>query len=550
MAKKKRRKLDQYLSDRAASEDRVLEEGTRVSNRLFRLGVGLSLTALLILIAVAGDQHGFSARSLGLALFVLVSATLFSLCLERVHPRVFKRPVAFNQFVLLILIFIACSSVFLAFSEWEYDYEYLLPLPLFAMIFAMTFTQGAALLISVGLSVYVGLMARGTEVMNVMIVDPKLSLTLALGSVTAVLGIRRVRRQSRPAIVGLIAGVVQALALVCIALVRGELRFDGTQNLEQVARVLSTPIAGLAGGVVSGVLLTSLLPWIESVLGILTERRLLDLADPSNKVLQALMKRASGTYQHSIGVSLLASGAADAIGADPLLARVGAYYHDIGKMEKPHYFVENMGEDKSIHERLRPSISKMIIISHVKTGIQFAKEAKLPQKIIDMIPMHHGTTVVEYFYFKARHSHDPNEGHDPEEVEYRYPGPKPRFREAALLMLADSVEARAKVESHPNPYRFRVMVHEEIHKRLLDGQLDESDLTLSDLRAIEDSFVRTLTTMYHGRIKYPGPVETKAVSSGDSGQSDTAEKSSAPAAESNGAARDPERKTTKVGAVR
>ena len=328
------------------------------------------------------------------------------------------------------------------------------------------------------------------------------ALVLTLGAVTAVLGVRRVRTQSKPFIVGVYVGVVQALVLLCFVLM--ETPIDLSALRQDWRLYLESPGWGLAGGVLSGAILTCLLPGIEKMLGILTDRRLLDLADPSNELLHVLMEQAPGTYQHTLGVSNLASSAAEAIGSDSLLARVGAYYHDVGKINMPQYYVENMGEDKSIHDRLRPSISKMIIISHVKEGILLAKDEGLPDKIVDMIPMHHGTTVVEYFYHKARRSRECPEEGAPGEVEYRYPGPRPRFREAGILMLADSVEARAKVESHPNPNRFRVMVHEEIQKRLLDGQLDESDLTLNDLRVIEDSFVRTLTTMYHGRIKYPG----------------------------------------------
>jgi putative nucleotidyltransferase with HDIG domain len=240
----------------------------------------------------------------------------------------------------------------------------------------------------------------------------------------------------------------------------------------------------------------------------ITERRLLELADPSNELLSVLRERAPGTYQHTLHVSLLAGNAAEAIGGDRLLAEVGALYHDVGKIDKPEYFVENMGEDKSVHDRLRPSMSKMIIVAHVKEGILLAREEKLPQKIIDMIPMHHGTTVVEYFYQKARRAVVEEED-APSDTDFRYPGPKPSFREAGILMLADMVEAIAKTEAEPNPSRFRAMVHDQFLKRLLDGQLDESDLTLNDLRVIEDSFVRTLTTMYHSRIKYPAAESPK-----------------------------------------
>jgi hypothetical protein len=253
---------------------------------------------------------------------------------------------------------------------------------------------------------------------------------------------------------------------------------------------------------ISGALLTCLLPPLEMFFDILTERRLLELGDPSNDLLRVLRETAPGTYQHTLGVAQLASNAAEAIGANRLIAEVGSYYHDIGKIMKPEYFVENMGEDKSIHDRLRPSMSKMVIIAHVKDGIELAEEAGVPEKIVDMIPMHHGTTIVEYFYQKARR--ETAQAEDlPRETEYRYPGAKPRFPEAGILMLADMVEAIAKTEAEPNPSRFRTMVHDQILKRLLDGQLDECDLTLNDLRLVEDSFVRTLTNMYHGRIKYP-----------------------------------------------
>jgi putative nucleotidyltransferase with HDIG domain len=295
---------------------------------------------------------------------------------------------------------------------------------------------------------------------------------------------------------------MQGVTIFALQLVRKDLDPGVLFDPQGLRNLLIDPAWGCLGGIISGGIVTTLLPAIERFFQIVTDRRLLDLQDPSNELLKALRERAPGTYQHSLGVAQLARNAAEAIEGDALLAEVGTLYHDIGKIVKPEYFVENMGEDKSIHNRLRPSMSKMIVISHVKDGMDLAREAGLPRKIIDLIPMHHGTTVVEYFYQKARR--ETAEAEDaPGEVEYRYPGPKPRFREAGILMLADSVEAIAKTEAEPNPSRFRAMVHDQILKRLLDGQLDESDLTLNDLRVIEDSFTRTLTNMYHSRIKYP-----------------------------------------------
>jgi hypothetical protein len=304
-------------------------------------------------------------------------------------------------------------------------------------------------------------------------------------------------------VVGFCAGVLQALVVLAFQLMVSHLfSLSDLWDPVRVKILLRDPGWAFAGGLMSGAMVTCLLPAVELFFDVLTERRLLDLADPSGDLLRVLRERAPGTYQHTLGVAQLASNAAEAIGGNRLLAEVGAYYHDIGKIFKPEYFVENMQEDKSVHDRLRPSMSKMVIISHVKDGVDLAREAKLPDKIIDMIPMHHGTTVVEYFYQKARRQSVQDED-APGDTEYRYPGAKPRFREAGILMLADMVEAIAKTEAEPNPGRFRIMVHDQILKRLLDGQLDESDLTLNDLRVIEESFVRTLTTVYHSRIKYP-----------------------------------------------
>jgi putative nucleotidyltransferase with HDIG domain len=320
----------------------------------------------------------------------------------------------------------------------------------------------------------------------------------------AVQGVARVRKQSQPAIVGFYCGLVQALTIVSFKMLGDGFSFEKFRDLEYLREF--TPAAwSFAGGVVCGAIVTTLLPAIELFLGVVTDRRLLDLADPGTNLLRVLRERAPGTFQHTLGVQQLARAGAEAIGADALLADVGAYYHDIGKIYKPEYFVENMGEDKTIHDRLRPSMSKLIINSHVKDGIELAREEKLPQQIIDMIPMHHGTTVVEFFYRKAqRESGDVEDNTPGKDVEYRYAGPKPAFREAGIVMLADAVEAIAKTITEPTSNRFRDMVRGVIHKRLLGGELDDCNLTMADLHKIEDSFVKTLTTMYHGRIKYPG----------------------------------------------
>ena len=223
--------------------------------------------------------------------------------------------------------------------------------------------------------------------------------------------------------------------------------------------------------------------------------------------MQELVRRAPSTYNHSITVGSIAEAAAESIDARGLLVRVGAYFHDIGKMLKPDYFVENQqGPDENRHEALLPAMSTLVIIAHIKDGADLARQYRLPQPIIDLIAQHHGTTRVEFFYGRATEQQqaDPNGGEVDERM-YRYPGPKPQTKEAAVLMLADAVESASRSLVDPAPARIESLVRELAEQRLHGGQFDESGLTLRELRTIEKSMVMSLTSIYHGRIKYPEP---------------------------------------------
>jgi putative nucleotidyltransferase with HDIG domain len=255
---------------------------------------------------------------------------------------------------------------------------------------------------------------------------------------------------------------------------------------------------------VAGVLMTGLLPFIERLFDVQTDISLLELGDVQHPLLQELVRRAPGTYNHSINVASIAETAAEAIGANGLLVRVGAYFHDIGKMLKPSYFVENQGPEGSRHQSLQPAMSTLVIIAHVKDGADLARQHHLPQSIIDFIEQHHGTTLVEYFYHREaqRLKEFPDAG-EVDEATFRYPGPKPQTKETAVLMLADVVESASRALVDPTPARIESLVHDLAMKRLLDGQFDECGLTLSELKTIEDSLVKSLTAVYHGRVKYP-----------------------------------------------
>jgi putative nucleotidyltransferase with HDIG domain len=277
-----------------------------------------------------------------------------------------------------------------------------------------------------------------------------------------------------------------------------------------------------------------LLPLIERAFNVTTGMTLAELRDPKQPLLRELAQRAPGTYTHSLNVAAIAEAAAERIGGDSLLTYVGALYHDIGKMSKPEYFVENQGGGPNRHDRLSPAMSLLIVVAHVKDGMELAREFRLPPRLQHFIEAHHGTTLVEYFYHRARAQALATAPRDaegrpveddtyvPDELEFRYPGPKPRTKEVAILMIADAVESAARAMPEPSPAKIEQLVRSIAHKRLMDGQFDDCELTLRDLNLIVESIVRTLTSMHHVRIAYPeGPTRSGETRAGDSRAGDS-----------------------------
>jgi len=260
----------------------------------------------------------------------------------------------------------------------------------------------------------------------------------------------------------------------------------------------------LVGGVINSVIVAGTVPVIENIFQYTTDIKLLELASLNSPVLRELMIRAPGTYHHSVLVGTMVEAAAEAIHANPLLARVAAYYHDIGKVSKPLYFIENTSGGENRHDKLSPSMSALILISHVKEGVELARDKRLGLPIIDIIRQHHGTALISYFYQKARGGDD-QEARNVDERDFRYPGPKPQTREAGLVMLADCVEAASKTLADPTPARIQGMVQKIINNIFIDGQLEECELTLKNLHDIAKSFNRILAGIYHHRIDYPEP---------------------------------------------
>lgn len=262
-------------------------------------------------------------------------------------------------------------------------------------------------------------------------------------------------------------------------------------------------VFGLLGGVSSGIFATGFAPVIEMTFGYTTDIKLLELANLDRPVLQKLMLEASGTYHHSVIVGSLVEASAATIGANPLLAKVSGYYHDIGKIKKPLYFIENQVGRENRHDRLAPSMSSLILTAHVKNGVEIARQHKLGEAIVDIIQQHHGTSLISYFCEKAIRL----KGEDAVNVEhFRYPGPKPQTKEAGLVLLADAVEAASRTLENPTPGRIKGLVQRIINNMFLDGQLDECELTLKDLNLIAESFNKVLNGIHHHRIEYPNGV--------------------------------------------
>ncbi|TVQ62972.1 MAG: HDIG domain-containing protein [Phycisphaerales bacterium] len=294
---------------------------------------------------------------------------------------------------------------------------------------------------------------------------------------------------------------------------------------ESLRETLFDAALAALGAVLVGAVTLFVLPLVERAFDITTGMTLIELRDPKQPLLRRLQQRAPGTYNHSLNVASIAEAAADAIGADPLLTYVGALYHDIGKMNKPEYFVENQSGGPNRHDKLSPAMSLLVIVGHVKDGSEIAREYGLPRPLLHFIEAHHGTTLVEYFYQRARQKAEQEledtralqsvsesssggrgssaEPELPAEVEYRYPGPRPRTKECAMLMLADAVESATRTLAEPTPSRIDQLVRTLANKRLLDGQFDDCDLTLRELHIAAESISKTVAAIYHGRIAYP-----------------------------------------------
>ena len=422
----------------------------------------------------------------GLQLGLLLGAFLLNLSLVSVFGALifFLRPMIYGSLRWLVLqaalvaIYFVMARV-IASNEWPPE-----ALPVAFVVLAVSVLWDSRL------ALVMGLVLAGLTVAQPPFANPNVLFPVMIGGAAAAMCVRVVRRRAQTLVfVAIIAGAY-AVTLLAMSLLeeRSLMEFAGSM-------AWAGPFAAA-----SAILAMGLVPVFEWFTGITTDQTLLEWADPNAPLLRSLSLEAPGTYAHTINVANLAELAANGVGAHGLLCRVGLYYHDVGKALKPHYFVENQHEGRNPHDKLKPDTSAAILIEHVVEGLRLGKEAKLPEAIQRFISEHHGTQLIAYFYHRAQE----DLGEDNvDEADYRYPGPKPQSKETAIAMMADSIESATRVLQEPTPERVRDLVEGIIESKRQDGQLDEAPLTLREITALKDTFVKVLSGIYHHRIDYP-----------------------------------------------
>jgi putative nucleotidyltransferase with HDIG domain len=407
------------------------------------------------------------------------------------QPRVLERPVRSLALAVLLLCVIACAR---GIEHFPYPVDLpqelcVFPIVAAGALLAISYDQRFAFGVSGILAILTTLAISG---------GIELLVTLIAAMSVMVFGLREIRTRSK--VVGM--GGLAAFAALAASLGTGLM--EGQSFLKYV---LPHALVAASAALFAGFFVQGVLPNFEKLFGVATSMTLLEWSDANKPLLRRLAQDAPGTYSHSLILAQMAEEAAETIEARGLLARVGALYHDIGKLQKAEYFVENQESRTSRHERLSPTMSLLIIIGHVKDGIEMARAYGLPRVLHQFITEHHGSTVVRYFHHAASEAAAAKSTgrHDRgvPESEFRYPGPRPQTRETAILMLCDSTEGAVRALSEPSPGRIESTVHQVVMDRLNDGQFDECDITLRELKLVETSLVKSLTAVHHARVKYP-----------------------------------------------
>jgi len=469
--------------DRARAAVAPVEVTVRTGEAIVRLGDPIDAIAFEKLEELGLTQQDTGAGTVvGNALIAALVAGLLVGYLWRFEPAIWHR----NRSVLLFFLALVVTAVAMRVAADRALWAFVVPTSAAVLLIGILQQGSAGAAMAAALAVLAGVMNRDA-------LDP--AVYVLAGGLVSLLTITSAERLNAFVRVFVFLTVTNVAVVTAFSLL-------GQRDAAAIAQLA---LAGLVNAFLSVILAVGSFAILGNVFGIMTVFQLLELANPSNRLLRRLLLETPGTYHHSVMVGNLAERAAETIGADPLLARVAAYYHDIGKMKNPLGFIENQAGARNIHDDLTAETSARVIAGHIRDGIDLAYEHNLPVQVIGFIPQHHGTSVMSYFHGKALREVGGSEEHVDERA-YRYPGPKPQSREAAILMLADGVEASVRSLDDKDEASIRAMVDRIVDARLDDGQLDDAELTLKSITQIKEAFVAQLLGMYHSRIKYPDNV--------------------------------------------
>lgn len=482
---------------RAAEQIAPVSQVLRRGQVLVRRGDRVTPSVARTLRELAGQRREMAdaVTVLGIGLLMTVMVLGWRLILGR-FGETDQRRTRLSIVFLLMLLFVALGRFVVLLASGLASNTQGLAVTVDALLWVVPHAAGpAAVLLLLGMPAAVLFAVFGAVASAIMLGGDFTTMVYALaGGLAGALAAHHFRDRTASARMGAVIGIANVAVMLVLELYRGLPELPESVAIGAACAFLGGP---LAVGVVS-----FLLPLLEALFGITTDIRLLELSNQNLPLLKRLSLEAPGTYQHSLAVGNLAEAGADAIGANALLLRVCAYYHDVGKLVKPEYFVENQ-RGRNPHDTLSPSMSALVIMSHVKEGLELARKASLPLPIRHSIATHHGTKLITYFYNRAK-ERSIRGGGDVVESNYRYPGPRPHSKEEGVLLLADAVEAAARTVDQPTPNRIQAMINRIFTDVLEDGQLDDCELTIAELDKIASAFLWVLTNMYHHRIDYPG----------------------------------------------
>lgn len=454
----------------------IVEEGELITNEIYRQ---------LEIVGLVNKEEG-KIPFIGLGLFILLIITFIYFYFSSFQTREKNRRISLFATVLLVTILL--MKVFSWLPIPHADSGYLFPVALCSMLVRILLDEKLSIVGTVIISLCSVLIFNG-EVSGVFHIT--VGLYSLISGLSGVIFLTNQNRRSKIFEAGLFVSLINIITLMA---------FMFMQNIQfpTVSQYILYFGQGAISGVTSSVLTIGLLPFLEAVFGILSTIKLIELSNPNHPLLKKILTEAPGTYHHSVMVANLAEAACEAIGANGLLARVASYYHDIGKTKRPNYFVENQINMANPHDHLPPERSRDIILSHTTDGAKMLRRHHMPREIVDITLQHHGTSLLQYFYVKAKEQYP-----QVKEEDFRYPGPKPQTKEAAIIMIADSVEAAVRSMKDPDMERIANLVHKIIQDKLIDGQFNECDLSLKELARVEKTFNNTLQGIFHHRIEYP-----------------------------------------------